>query len=214
MALAIASDANLRARIRQIVDREDTAYFSNTQIDDYVFMAVDEFLQQYYTIFESSQDARDKLEALVKTESISFASPFTKQISTLNSGDTSQVYYRLLSARLTNSPTTSVKIIQLADYSAYLNDPFNKADANNPVIYEEGGYLKVLGLTTTTSIDLTYLTYVSAYDKLSGHTYEEIAQIAARKILQTLGDPRYQLMQAEILERNTVLGGGSPKRSK
>ena len=83
MALAIASDANLRTRIRQIVDREDTAYFSNTQIDDYVFMAVDEFLQQYYTIFESSQDARDKLEALVKTESISFASPFTKQIITL-----------------------------------------------------------------------------------------------------------------------------------
>ena len=214
MALGIASAANFRDRIRTIVDREDTAYFSNDQLDDYIEMAVDEFLQQYYTIFEASQDARDKLEKMVRTETVSFASPFTVAVSTLNSTSTDPIYYRLLSARLTNSPTTAVKIIQIADYSAYLNDPFNKADNNNPVIYEEGGSLKVLGLTSTTSIDLTYLQYSNDFTDLPGHTYEEIAQIAARKILQTLGDPRYQLMQAEVLERNTVLGGGSPKRSK
>lgn len=209
MALGIASADNFRDRIRTIVDREDTAYFSNGQLDDYIEMAVDEFLQQYYTIFESSQDARDKLEKMVRTETVAFASPFTKAISSLNSTEDDPIYYRLLSARLTKSPTTSVKIIQLADYSAYLNDPFNKADADNPVIYEEGGNLKVLGLTTTTSIDLTYLQYSSTYTNLPSHTYEEIAHIAARKVLQTLGDPRYQLLQAEILERNTVLGGGA-----
>tara|TARA_R100000315_G_scaffold61924_1_gene41623 strand:+ start:160 stop:804 length:645 start_codon:yes stop_codon:yes gene_type:complete len=214
MALGIASDTDFQNRIRTIVDREDTAYFSNDQLNEYIEMAVDEFLQQYYTIFEASQDARDKLEKMVRTETVSFASPFTVAVSTLNSSETDPIYYRLLSARLTNSPTTSVKIIQIADYSAYLNDPFNKADNNNPVIYEEGGSLKVLGLTSTTSIDLTYLQYSNDYTDLPGHTYEEIAQIAARKILQTLGDPRYQLMQAEVLERNTVLGGGSPKRSK
>ena len=214
MALGIASADNFRNRIRTIVDREDTAYFSNDQLDDYIEMAVDEFLQQYYTIFEASQDARDKLEKMVRTETVSFASPFTVAVSTLNSTSTDPIYYRLLSARLTNSPTTAVKIIQIADYSAYLNDPFNKADNNNPVIYEEGGSLKVLGLTSTTSIDLTYLQYSNDYGDLPSHTYEEIAQIAARKILQTLGDPRYQFMQAEVLERNTVLGGGSPKRSK
>mgnify|MGYP003114082693 FL=1 len=214
MALGIASDTDFQNRIRTIVDREDTAYFSNDQLNEYIEMAVDEFLQQYYTIFEASQDARDKLEKMVRTETVSFASPFTVAVSTLNSSETDPIYYRLLSARLTNSPTTAVKIIQIADYSAYLNDPFNKADNNNPVIYEEGGSLKVLGLTSTTSIDLTYLQYSNDYTDLPGHTYEEIAQIAARKILQTLGDPRYQLMQAEVLERNTVLGGGSPKRSK
>ena len=214
MALGIASDTDFQNRIRTIVDREDTVYFSNAQLDDYIEMAVDEFMQQYYTIFEASQDARDKLEKMVRTETVSFASPFTVAVSTLNSSETDPIYYRLLSARLTNSPTTSVKIIQIADYSAYLNDPFNQADSNNPVIYQEGGSLKVLGLTSTTSIDLTYLQYSNDYTDLPGHTYEEIAQIAARKILQTLGDPRYQLMQAEVLERNTVLGGGSPKRSK
>ena len=211
MAVAISGGAttNINARIRQIIDREDTAYFSDAQLLMYTEMATDEFLQQYYTIFEASQDARDKLEGLVKTETVSFATPFTKQLNSLSS-----TYYRLLSARLTNSPQTSVKVIQLADYSAYLNDPFNKADADNPVIYEEGGFLKVLGLTLTTSIDLTYLSYTTTWTDLTNHSFEEIAQIAARKILQTLGDPRYQLMQSEVLERNTILGGGSTKRSK
>jgi len=210
MAVAISGGdvVNIYPRIRQIVDREDTAYFSNDQLLMFTQMATDEFIQQYYTIFESSQDARDKLEVLVKTETKSFtSSTYQLQLNTLST------YYRLLSARLTKSPTTSVKIIQLADYSAYLNDPFNKADADNPVIYEEGGYLKVLGLTTTTSIDLTYLSYTTTWTDLTNHSFEEIAQIAARKILQTLGDPRYQLMQAEILERNTILGGGA-KRGK
>ena len=204
MAVAISNSAvtNINARIRQIVDREDTGLISCHKWDD------ESFLQQYYGIFEASQDARDKLEGLVVSETISFASPFIKLLSELGS-----TYYRLLSARLTNTPTTSVKIIQLADYSAYLNDPFNKADADNPVIYEEGGFLKVLGLSQTTSIDLTYLSYTTTWTDLTGHCYEEIAQIAARKILQSLGDPRYQLMQAEILERNMAMGGGKQRRS-
>jgi|TARA_R100000655_G_scaffold63880_1_gene102388 hypothetical protein len=206
MPVAISTQDDMEERIRQIIDREDTAYFSDDQILLYLEMATDEFIQQYYNVFEASQDARDKIENLVVSETISLSSPFNYQLSTLTS-----TYYRLLSARLTNSPTTSLKIIQLADYSAYLNDPFNKADANNPVIYQEGAMLKVLGLTTTTSIDLTYLSYTTLWSDLSSYNYEEIAQIASRKILQSLGDPRYQIMQAEILERNTILGGGRSK---
>ena len=211
MAVAISSAevSNIYPRIRQIVDREDTAYFSDPQLLMYTEMATDEFIQQYYSVFEANQDAREKLEGLVRTDVINLASPFAIKLATLSSS-----YYRLLSARLTSSPNTSVKIIELADYSAYLNDPFNKADADNPVVFEEGGFLKVLGLKTTTSIDLTYLSYTTSWNELTNHCYEEIAQIAARKILQTLGDPRYQLMQAEVLERNTVLGGGNAKRSK
>ncbi len=67
--------------------------------------------------------------------------------------------------------------------------------------------MKAVGFITDTSVDLTYLQYTSTFTDLAGHTYEEIAQIASRKILQSLGDPRYALMQAEILERNTALGG-------
>ena len=209
MPLDITNDITMQNRVREIVDREDTAFMGNGSINNFVSMATDEFLQQYYSIFEVNQDARDKLESLVKTESQIFGTP-TYEVSVSSLADTADdtlIYYRLLSARLTDSPNTAVKIIQFSDYSAYTNDPFNKADANNPIIYQEGGKLKAVGFITDTSVDLTYLQYTSTFTDLAGHTYEEIAQIASRKILQSLGDPRYALMQAEILERNTALGG-------
>ena len=209
MPLDITNATTMQNRVREIIDREDTAFMNNGSINNFVSMATDEFLQQYYSIFEVNQDARDKLESLVKTESQIFGTP-TYEISVSSLADTADdtlIYYRLLSARLTDSPNTAVKIIQFSDYSAYTNDPFNKADANNPIIYQEGGKLKAVGFITDTSVDLTYLQYTSTFTDLAGHTYEEIAQIASRKILQSLGDPRYALMQAEILERNTALGG-------
>ena len=209
MPLDITNATTMQNRVREIIDREDTAFMNNGSINNFVSMATDEFLQQYYSIFEVNQDARDKLESLVKTESQIFGTP-TYEVSVSSLADTSDdtlIYYRLLSARLTDSPNTAVKIIQFSDYSAYTNDPFNKADANNPIIYQEGGKLKAVGFITDTSVDLTYLQYTSTFTDLAGHTYEEIAQIASRKILQSLGDPRYALMQAEILERNTALGG-------
>tara|TARA_R100000734_G_scaffold6648_3_gene5596 strand:- start:2173 stop:2805 length:633 start_codon:yes stop_codon:yes gene_type:complete len=209
MPLDITNATTMQNRVREIVDREDTAFMGNGSINNFVSMATDEFLQQYYSIFEVNQDARDKLESLVKTESQIFGTP-TYEVSVSSLADTADdtlIYYRLLSARLTDSPNTAVKIIQFSDYSAYTNDPFNKADANNPIIYQEGGKLKAVGFITDTSVDLTYLQYTSTFTDLAGHTYEEIAQIASRKILQSLGDPRYALMQAEILERNTALGG-------
>tara|TARA_R100000951_G_scaffold44546_1_gene38061 strand:+ start:10985 stop:11656 length:672 start_codon:yes stop_codon:yes gene_type:complete len=222
--MAISTNSEMRDKIRQIIDREDTAYFSDTQIDEYVEMATDEFLQQYYSIFEANQDARDKLDSLVITVDATSNSNTedwfisTSSLSTsgqifyqgnylLSTTPTDLNYYRLLSARLKNLPSTSIKIIQLSDYTAYTNDPFNVADANNPVLFQEGGKLNILGILPSTEVDLTFLMYTTNFLRLSYHTYEEISQIASRKILQTLGDPRYPLMQAEVLERNRVLGG-------
>ena len=40
-----------RGRIRNIIDSETTAYFSNAELDEFLEMATDEFLQQYYMAF-------------------------------------------------------------------------------------------------------------------------------------------------------------------
>ena len=222
--MGILTAVDMRSRIRQIIDREDTAYFSDAQIDDFTKMATDEFLQQYYSIFEANQDARDKLDYLVSTVDTAGienlpswqqkTTSLTSSGQSLYQGDfvlTTQpddlFYYRLLSARLKSSPSTRIKIMQFSDYSAYTNDPFNKADADNPILYQEGGNLNILGISASTQVSLTFLMYTTNFLRLNYHTYEEIAQIASRKILQTLEDPRYPIMQAEILERNRVLGG-------
>lgn len=185
-----------RGRIRNIIDSETTAYFSDAELNEFMEMATDEFLQQYYTAFETTQDSRDKLEKLVtyEEEDISDGSPF-------NIGNLSYTYGRLLSVYVKDSPKVNVKVIQISDMSSYLNDPFNKADSSNPIIYFSGGNLVSIGFSTTTKIVITYLKYTTAFTDLSSITHEEVCQIAARKVLATLGDARYNAVQTEITER-------------
>ena len=96
----------------------------------------------------------------------------------------------------------NVKIIQIAEISSYLNDPFNKADSSNPVIYLAGGNIHGIGFgTSNVNVTVKYLKYTNNITDLNATTHEEVCQIAARKVLATLGDPRYQAVQMEISER-------------
>ena len=205
--MAIITNATtMYARIRQIVDREDVAYFADAQLLHYTEMATDEYLQQHYNIFETSQDARDKLQALVVNDTIDIKDGVPESITEMD-GDA--IYYRLLSAYVTASPNVNVKVIQVSDINAYINDPFNKADASNPVIYMASGNIHSIGLgTTDVNVSVKYLKYTVTFTDLDSHTYEEIAQISSRRLLASLGDPRYQFLQAELMERLTQLGGG------
>jgi len=184
-----------RDRVRLLIDREDTAYLSNGDVDGFVVMAIEEFVQQYYGGFEVTQDNREKLAKLVDANDITISDSVPYALSGITD------YYRLLSAQLSASPFANVKVIQISDLSAYTNDPFNKADADNPVIYLSGDKINSLGLSGTTTMSIKYLKYADAITDLAVETHEEVCQIAARKVLATLGDPRYQILQAELTER-------------
>jgi hypothetical protein len=183
------------AKVRLLIDREDTAYLNDTDISGFILSAIDEFIQQYYQVFESSQDAKAKLGKLVSTTSItvSDASPYTLS--------TESDHYRIASIVMSDAPNKPLKLIQLADLSAYHNDPFNKADKENPVGYISEGKVNSIGLESSTSLKLYYVKSTTSITDLPIHSHEEVCQIAARKVLATLGDPRYQIFQAEITER-------------
>jgi len=190
--------AAARTRIRNIIDSEATAFFIDADLDAFLAMATEEFIQQYYSAFETTQDSRDKLQKLVISKDVSLVDGTASAIDTLDGDDT---YGRFLSAYVKTSPNVNVKVVQIGDISAYLNDPFNKADSSNPVIYFQGGNVNSIGFASATVCVFTYLQHTTLFTNLDATTHEEVCQIAARKILATLGDPRYQLIQAEITER-------------
>jgi len=192
---------NAVSRIRNIIESETTAYFSDAELQEFIKMGVDEFIQQYYMAFETTQDSRDKLQNLVISKDQNFIDGTTVVINTMDGAVTGLEYGRFLSAYIKTTPNVNVKVIQISDISAYLNDPFNKADASNPVLYFKGGNIHSIGFTASTVVVVTYLQYTTDILKLNATTHEEVCQIAARKVLATLGDPRYQMIQAEITER-------------
>ena len=188
-------------RIRNIIDSETTAYFSDDELEEFIKMSVDEFIQQYYMAFETTQDSRDKLQDLVVSVDQAFIDGTAVDIGTMDGDASGLEYGRLLSAYVKSNPNVNVKVIQISDINAYLNDPFNQADSSNPVIYFKGGNIHSIGFTSSTTVVVTYLQYTTDITKLNATTHEEVCQIAARKVLATLGDPRYQMVQAEIAER-------------
>jgi|TARA_B100000768_G_C11199876_1_gene341271 hypothetical protein len=202
------TDDQAVARVRNIIESETTAYFSNDELKEFIKMGVDEFIQQYYMAFETSQDVRDKLQKLVRSELIAGSTSPQLNITTPEDSQTDADvkldfdYSRILAIHYQEAPYTNVKIVQLGDITAYLgNDPFNKADENNPVAYEQGGFMYFLGLIGTTNLIVKYLRYTTDIELLSIHTHEEVCQISARKVLATLGDARYQMIQSELTER-------------
>lgn len=190
--------AAARNRVRNIIDNESTGFFTDGELDEFLEMATDEFVQQYYMAFETSQDSRDKLQDLVISKDVDLSDSTPTVIATVDDDDT---YGRFLSAYVKSSPNVNVKVIQIGDISAYLNDPFNKADSSNPVIYFKGGEIHSIGFSSSTTCVVTYLQHSTLFTNLNDTTHEEVCQIAARKILATLGDARYEVVQAEIAER-------------
>jgi|TARA_B110000902_G_scaffold203156_1_gene230838 hypothetical protein len=192
---------NAVSRIRNIIESETTAYFSSDELKEFIKMGVDEFIQQYYMAFENTQDSRDKLQDLVINADQAFIDGTAVDIGGMDGAVSGLEYGRFLSAYVKATPNVNVKVVQISDISAYLNDPFNKADASNPVLYFKGGNIHSIGLTASTVVVVTYLQYTTDILKLNATTHEEVCQIAARKVLATLGDPRYQMIQAELTER-------------
>jgi len=195
------TESTARNRVRLITDREDVAYFTDAEINGFLAMAVDEFVSQYYNSFEVDQNSRDKLQKIVFSSTISASDTAPYTVTSLVDSSSVANYSKMLSIVMSIAPFKRIKIIELSDLSSYLDDPFNKADVNNPVAYLSGDKIYTKGLSSTTSIDVKYLSDTTLITNLSNHTHEEVCQIAARKILATLGDVRYQAIQSEIAER-------------
>ena len=82
-----------RNRIRNIIDSESTGFFTDDELDEFLEMATDEFIQQYYSAFETSQDSRDKLQDLVISKDVDLADSTPAVIATLDDDDTYGRFY-------------------------------------------------------------------------------------------------------------------------
>ena len=92
-------------------------------------------------------------------------------------------------------------------YNAAKHDPFHSATATNPIGLLKGSNLEVLG--STENVDFVYVKnpkladeeVIGGDDLVGGYNLnssEEIVNIAVRKMMLSLEDPRYQLQVNEL----------------
>ena len=142
-------------------------------------------------------------------------------------GDGGSNHYLYETAQYTNTQTTgadnytnaqhvNIRPVQIDDFNATKDDPFNKPTDSNPLYVVRGdvlshGYVEIYSDTAPKAVYIDYMKKPQDIDTtnspagsivLPEYTHEEIVNIAVRKMLENIESPqRYQTQRVEIAER-------------
>ena len=184
--------------IDNLLDKAGTAYFTDTEKNNFLDLAVMEYTKGLINTLESDAQSMEKVAPLVANSS--------NQTNSSGSVALPTEFYHLLSANTATSKNL-IDVMGINQYNAAKHDPFHSATATNPIGLLKGSNLEVLG--STENVDFVYVKNpkladeeVIAGDDLVGgynlNSSEEIVNIAVRKMMLSLEDPRYQLQANEL----------------
>jgi len=203
--------------IDNLLDKVGTAYFTNDEKDEFLDLAVLEYTKNVINTLEKDSESMHVIAPLVVTsQSLSQSNGVvTLPVSTAAAGGVPQLYdvYHILRAYTANN-NYSINIMTHNEYSSAKNDPFHKADTENPIGLLKGSTLEIIGNTENVYIEYVACPYLhdksgwgnatesfSSSTNLGGYGVDsglDIVNIAVRKMMLSLEDPRYQLQNNEL----------------
>jgi len=199
--MANLTTTTARTLIRLLLDKANSPYFTDAEIDLFLELSIKEFINENYKKFELNQATRDNLRTLVKTStSLTQTTPDQFDITSLTD------YRHFLSFEVTiGNRTEYVKILQLDDYLAIKKDPFNKPSETNIIGVIEDNRIKVYkdSINTISSHILSYLAWNESSDDITSlpdHTHEDVVNITVRKLMGNVKDEAYQLQMTEEIK--------------
>lgn len=184
--------------IDNLLDKAGTAYFTDTEKNNFLDLAVMEYTKGLINTLESDAQSMEKIAPLVANSN--------NQTNSSGSVTLPTDFYHLLSANTATSKSL-IDVMGINQYNAAKHDPFHSATATNPIGLLKGSSLEVLG--STENVDFVYVKNpkladeetIAGDDLIGGYNLnssEEIVNIAVRKMMLSLEDPRYQLQVNEL----------------
>jgi len=188
--------------IDNLLDKTGTAYFTSDEKNQFLDLAVMEYTKGMVNTLESDAQSMEKIAPLIVKSSSLAQSSGAIELPTVIP------FYHLLRA-YTATNHYSLNIMGIGEYAATKNDPFHKADNKNPVGVIKGvKHMEIYGTTENIYVYYIKTPYISseqdsfdASTRLGGYNLnssEEIVNIAVRKMMLSLEDPRYQLQVNEL----------------
>lgn len=189
------------AHIDNLLDKTGTAYFTSTEKNKFIDLSVMEYTKGLINTLESDAQSMEKIAPLVVKSASLVQSSGSVTLPT-----TIPLYHILRAYTATNS--YSINIMGYGEYASARNNPYHKADTKNPIGLLKGVNMDVVGNTENVYIEYIKVPYLtdeqasfSAATVLGGYginSSEEIVNIAVRKMMLSLEDPRYQLQVNEL----------------
>tara|TARA_R110000744_G_scaffold17850_4_gene48133 strand:- start:14571 stop:15206 length:636 start_codon:yes stop_codon:yes gene_type:complete len=197
--------------IDNLLDKAGTSYFTENEKNQFLDLAVMEYTKGVVNTLESDAQSMEKVAPLiVKSQSLSPSSGvITLPVAASAdppSPETFPVYHILRAYTATSNH--GITIMGYGEYASAKDDPYHKADADNPIGLLIGASMSIMGNTENVYIEYIKVPYLAdeeasfaASTSVGGYginSSEEIVNIAVRKMMLSLEDPRYQLQINEL----------------
>ena len=198
-------------QIDNLLDKTGTAYFNESEKNRFLDLATLEYTKTLINSLESDSESMIKLAPLTgKSAELISISPSNNLEKLYNLPDN---FYHLLRA-YTASNNYNINIMSHNEYASAKNNPFHKPDNENPIAFFRGSALSTK-LTLVGSSENIFVEYIRSPHITNGdstisntlgiyvgaygiNSSEEIVNIAVRKMMLSLEDPRYQLQVNEL----------------
>ena len=199
------TNAEARTRVDLLLDKAGGAYFTDAEKDEFLDMAVVEYITARYNRFELNQKISDELSPFIQEQAANVGA-FPATISTM----TDLPNYMFLLWITDGDREQLIKKSNVDQVISRKSDPFNNADANNWFWYlDEEGDIVIEGFPNAIG-NLTFNVYfiqrpdlpsgIGVSANMPGHipSHFEMCEIAVRKMLAATENPRYQVQMNEI----------------
>lgn len=201
-----------------LIDKANAPWFTSEEKDMFINLAMKQVVDVNYREFEKDEEARAKLNTIVRTTNLG-------AVAQVNLTAITDFRYTLALKGTTpdscgNLVSRKISPVQWDDEAGNQNDPFNKnSDTNLGYVQENivgtGNVLRILSDTTPTDVTLVYLktpvdvlndTVTPANNincELPDSVHEEVVNLAVRKMLGTVeSQVQYQIQANEIASEN------------
>lgn len=187
--------------VDNLLDKTGTAYFTDDEKNQFLDLAVMEYTKGMVNTLESDAQSMEKIAPLVEK-----SASLTQSSGSITLPTATPVYHILRAYTATND--YEINIMSYGEYASAKNDPYHKADVKNPVGLLRGASMDVIGNTESVYIEYIKVPYLvdeeTSFDATTSvggygiNSSEEIVNIAVRKMMLSLEDPRYQLQVNEL----------------
>ena len=194
--------------IDNLLDKAGTGYFTDDEKNKFLDLATWEYTEYLVNTLESDAESMIKLAPLTRTETPSTMVPSGNAVFINLHEDT----YHILSVS-TVEGDYNVNIVSYNEFELAKKDPFHKPTIEAPIAVLQGSNFlrRLLMYGTTSSVVIQYIinpfttygntTGIENWPHLGGfmeRCSSEIVNIAVRKMMLSLEDPRYQLQANEL----------------
>ena len=196
----------MHERIDNLLDKSDLPWFNSEEKDNYLNMAVNEYVKKIHAEFEVTEKRREDIRPLITIasgggSSIPLPSDFMFALSLKG---TFRVADKCGTIR---DKIVPIKPAQWDDINKMRLDPFNKPTNEHPVYTSTSTSMVIEADTVPSNWTFVYIKYPTPINgtglpndtlELPEYTHDEIVNLAVRKMLMTVESQSYQVQLNEI----------------